>query len=112
MRLEQYLQHLQTTYNYKIGPSDIHGKGVMASQTMEPGKFINTAITNRATTKFGAKLNHHDDPNAETRKEEDVYNTYALKKIKPGDEITVDYKKNQDLEQPKPGWKHYDKKLS
>jgi len=101
--------------NYEVKDSDIHGKGVFATKNFDPGDFINVAITSKSnggtlwykTTHFGGLLNHSDFPNAVTKKEKDVYHTYALNPIKMGDEITVDYTVNKDLEQPKSGWKFY-----
>jgi len=109
--LSIYLEQLQNELdNFNIGPSNIHGNGVMCKTPISNGSFINNAILptghamNIKTTKFGAHMNHSVNPNAETRKEGDIYKTYAIIDIKPGDEITVDYTKNKELEQPKPGW--------
>lgn len=93
--------------NFNIGKSKIHGNGVLASKFIKQGDFINTAIIKNHCTRFGAYLNHSDFPNAETRKEGDVYKTYSLVDINRDDEITVDYRRNKDLEQPYPGWKLY-----
>jgi hypothetical protein len=95
--------------NFKIDNSNIHGKGVIATKEIEPGTKINVALFKGKekgyhTTKFGAYINHSSDPNAKTKFEEDQYVTYSEKKINPGDEITVDYKVNPDLEQPDPSW--------
>lgn len=98
--------------NFKIKDSDIHGKGVFASKKINKGEHINVALYRvqgdndwHDTTEFGAHLNHSYKPNARTRYEGDLYRTYAISDIEPDDEITVDYRKNRDLEQPKEGWK-------
>lgn len=96
--------------NFKIDDSDIHGKGVIATKKFGKGDFINVALYKVKdnwfdTTKFGAHLNHSYSPNARTRFEEDRYRTYSTSNINPGDEITVDYTKNKDLEQPEDDWK-------
>jgi SET domain-containing protein len=57
------------------------------------------------TTKFGSYINHSYTPNAVTKKEGDKYITYAYDNIESGDEITVDYKVNPELEQPDSSWK-------
>lgn len=111
--ISEYLKKIQHG-NFEIGKSDIHGNGVIAKLPIKAGDFINKAIEPTArsgssdkthdATMFGRHLNHCGDPNAETKYEEDLFNTYALKDIKPGDEITVDYRKNKKLEQPKDGW--------
>ncbi len=105
-----YLEYIQNDLdNFTIGPSNIHGNGVICKKYILGGSFINNAILltgNRIyTTNFGTNLNHSIKPNAETRKEGNIYKTYAIIDINPGNEITVDYTKNKELlEQPKPGW--------
>ena len=96
--------------NFKIDKSNIHGKGVIATKKIKPGEYINTALYKAGddyfdTTTFGGFLNHSYKPNARTRFEEDFYRTYSETGIEPGDEITVDYKKNKELEQPGDDWK-------
>ena len=95
--------------NFKIGDSKIHGKGVMAGKKMKNGDYINVALYKTKnniydTTQFGAHLNHSYQPNARTRNEGDFYRTYAIADINPNDEITVDYTKNKELEQPGKDW--------
>lgn len=108
---KQYFQNLHEEIginNYEIGPSKIHGNGVISKDNFYPGSFINTALIDWQTTEFGAHLNHSDFPNARTRKEGDgLFRTYAIATIKPGDEIVVDYTVNKDLEQPEDGWNEY-----
>lgn len=96
--------------NFKIGDSNIHGKGTIATKKFKNGDYINVALYKVEdniydTTQFGAHLNHSCEPNARTRFEGDHYRTYAETDIAPDDEITVDYTKNKDLEQPEDGWK-------
>ena len=95
--------------NFKVGSSQIHGKGTISTKEIEPGEQINIALYKGDsniyhTTKFGSHLNHSYSPNAVTKDEGDRYITYCEKKIKPGDEITVDYTHNSELEQPDPSW--------
>jgi len=94
--------------NFKIGNSDIHGKGAIATCNIEPGEMINVALYrgdgNYHTTRFGSHINHSYSPNAITKDEGDKYVTYADKKINAGDEIVVDYTVNPELEQPDPNW--------
>jgi len=93
--------------NFRIGDSSIDGKGVIATKELNPGDKINIAIFKNIiyhATKFGSHLNHSYTPNAVTKDEGDRYVTYCEKKIKPGDEITVDYTINPELEQPDPSW--------
>ncbi len=94
--------------NYEIKDSDIDRNGVFAVKDFKPNEFINTAIIGQKTTHFGGFLNHSSFPNAITKKGEKDYKTYALKPIKAGDEITVDYTVNKDLEQPESDWNYYE----
>jgi len=95
--------------NYVISPSSIHGKGVKATKNIYKGELINKSLFQindiLKTTEFGAHLNHSITPNGITRKIGDCYYTFAFKDIDPGDEITVDYTVNKNLEQPKDWWK-------
>lgn len=96
--------------NFEIKDSDIHGKGVFATKKIKPGHFINVALFKGESgehdcTMFGAHINHSYKPNARTRFEGDYYRTYSIQDIEPGDEITVDYRKNKSLEQPEENWK-------
>ncbi len=102
---EIYSKSLQN--NYAIRPSPIHGSGVFANQDFNKGDFINTHFEpGEKITDFGANLNHCSNCNARSDKSEDgSYKTYAEKNIKKGDEVTLDYVINQDLEQPQKGWK-------
>ena len=97
--------------NFKIDKSNIHGKGIIATKKIKPGEYINVALYKAGddyfdTTTFGGFLNHSYKPNARTRFEGDFYRTYSSASgIEPGDEITVDYGKNKELEQPGDDWK-------
>jgi len=93
--------------NFKIDKSNIHGSGVIATKEIEPEEVINIAIYKNIVyhcTRFGAHINHSYSPNAITKDKGDRYITYAVKKINPGDEISVDYTVNPELEQPDPSW--------
>ena len=102
---EIYNKSLQN--NYSIHPSPIHGMGVFANQDFKNGEIINTHIDKDSKlTQFGAFLNHSFEPSACSSKQKDgSYQTYAEKNIKKGDEVSLNYTINRDLEQPKKGWK-------
>jgi len=107
--IAQYLEELQgnpLSNNFEVRPSPIHGNGVFSQNRVKKGDFINTHMTPGTTiTKFGKYLNHSDDPNAQSIKNSDgSYMSHAQKDIKPGDEITLDYTVNQELEQPQEDW--------
>ena len=107
----EYIKNIDLNPNFKIGKSSIDGNGVISTISLKYGEFINIAIVGKKCTLFGAYLNHSDNPTAKTIKGSDeVYRTYAIKNIKPGEEITVDYTVNKDLEQPEGGWKFFKEK--
>jgi len=109
--INTYLQIMQESLNnnFRLGRSKIDGQGVISSKYIKPDEFINIALipskVNHQTTIFGKYINHCDKPNAETRLENDYYKTYCIEDIDPDDEITVDYRKNQSLEQPQNRWR-------
>jgi len=102
---EIYNKSLQN--NFEVRPSPIQGMGVFATQKFKRKEIINTHIDkDDKLTQFGAFLNHSYSPSARTKKQNDKsYQTYAEKNIKKGDEVTLDYTMNKDLEQPEEGWK-------
>jgi len=97
---------------WTISRSKIHGNGVIANKDLKPGDLIDLAfikIYNTGDiakdwriTQFGKHLNHSDNPNAETN---DTYQTVALKRINVGEEIAINYRVRNELEQPDKGWK-------
>ena len=93
--------------NFAVRPSPIHGQGVFSKQPFRKGDFINTHFDpGEKITRFGSNLNHSNDPSGVSHKQKDGgYKTYAQKNIKPGDELTLDYTVNPELEQPQKGWK-------
>lgn len=109
MYIEKYLRELQSNSlmnNYVVRPSPIHGNGVFSKKPFRKGDFINTHFEpGERITDFGRNLNHSPKPNARSIKQNDGgYKTYAEKDINPNDEITLDYTKNKELEQPQDGW--------
>lgn len=112
-QLNKFLEQVQSKSllnNYEVRPSPINGKGVFAKQDFKKGDFINTHIYPEGAaerlTNFGRYLNHSWKPNARTKNEgSGFYKTYAEKDIWKDDEITLDYRKNKDLEQPAEDWK-------
>ena len=112
--LDVYLENIQGNLvdNYEIKDSNIHGKGTHSKEHFEPGEFINCCVSafkekpvEFDITHFGKHLNHSYKPTAELRKEPPVYNTYAVKKIKPGDEVSVNYTATPEFKQPEDSWK-------
>jgi len=112
--LEVYLEKLELDNEdaYEIGPSKIHGNGVMAAKNFKVGDFINICVSKIGDsapflkiTPFGSYINHSYKPTGVIKKEPPYYNTYANTDLKPGDEVTVDYTKHKEFKQPNPAWK-------
>ena len=92
-----------------VGPSAIHGRGLFAATTLESGQLIGVydgpvveendshvlwIEDDSGTGWIGYDgenelrfMNHSDQPNAEM----DGLHCYSVRKILPGDEITIDY---------------------
>ena len=104
MKLSVYLEYLSNEKNFEIKKSPIHGVGVFSLKDFEKGELIDIHFfkdgDKLVITTFGKNLNHSDEPNAVSKKDLTGYKTYALKKIKNGDEVTLDYRVNKELEQP------------
>lgn len=75
-----------------IRPSPIHGQGVMATRDLVPGERIAVARIGMRRTPVGRYANHSSSPSAEMLKIGDEIVVVALKEIKAGKEITVDYR--------------------
>lgn len=85
----------------EVKDSKIAGKGVFLKQNIGKGDFIGLAHTNdQPSTELGRKHNHSETPNAESIKEGSNRYLISLKPIKKGEEVTVDYRKQPELEQP------------
>lgn len=99
---------LKQNKKYEIKESPINGLGVFSLKNFKKGDYINIHGIMMSDyfeiTKFGKYLNHSYSPNAITKVDWGVYETYALKNIKIGDEITLDYRKLKRLEQPEKDW--------
>jgi hypothetical protein len=96
----------------KIGKSNIAGQGVLATQNIPKGKLLGLTHVFKqggilaSITDLGKKHNHSTTPNAASIRLGNHRYIYTIKPIKSGDEITVDYRKQPELEQPKDNWKN------
>lgn len=85
----------------EVRPSNIEGNGVFTKDTFNAGDLIGLAHTNdQPSTVLGRFYNHSETPNAESIKVGNERFIKAIKKLRRGEEITVDYKKQPELEQP------------
>jgi hypothetical protein len=84
---------------YEIKESEIHGKGVHATQTIQSGRVIDVCIIKDqfGITLFGAKLNHSPNANGDIVKIGDDWYVEANKSISLGEEITVNYWNTPDF---------------
>lgn len=84
-------------------PSKIQGLGLHASRYIAPGHVfgishrIHTDMTIWRTP-LGGFINHSETPNAILQANGDCYYLVAIEIISPGDEITVTYTLEQDIE--------------
>lgn len=95
---------IKQTVPMHLQNSDLHGSGVFATSNIPPG--TNLGISHLAAgdhyipTNLGAFHNHDDNPNAGNVLRRGVRRLFALREIPAGEEITVDYRQQPDLEQP------------
>ena len=102
---------------YKVGKSKIEGEGLFTSKELKENELIGLAhLNNEPTEVVGKYHNHSDNPNAYSVKIKNKRFIYALRDLKPGEEITVDYTKQPELEQPesfkKGGQKKYTRDIT
>jgi hypothetical protein len=85
---------------WRVGPSRIHGNGVILQRAVRPGAMIGVGIGYRwggwlpsITSDFGAWINHSDTPSASLLKLNGNHWVVANRALAPGDEITLDYRR-------------------
>ena len=95
---------IEQTVPLHLKDSPIEGVGVFAAEDIARGTNIGishlTAGNSFIPTNLGAFHNHSDKPNAGNVLRRGVRRLFALEDISAGDEITVDYRQQPDLEQP------------
>jgi len=85
----------------KVRDSKIEGKGLFADKEFNEGDIIGIAhINDVATSMIGRFHNHSDNPNAHSISIGNKRYLAALRPLIKGEEITVDYRKQPELEQP------------
>lgn len=84
-----------------IGKSKIQGKGLMATGVLQPGELIGISHINGVPTDdIGMYYNHSDTPNSYSQLIEGKRYIFPFRSIQTGEEITLDYTKQPELEQP------------
>lgn len=94
-----FKESMDSNKKYTIGPSDIHGRGVICKQKIAKNEKIDIAfIFNKGennaeiTPDFGKYINHKKEANANVYTEDDnIYYIVANKDIFPNEEITANY---------------------
>lgn len=96
---------------WRVGPSKIHGQGVLATRDLAPGSLIGVGIGFRMglipiiTEDFGAWINHSSKPSGCLMLLDGNYWIVATRYISTGDEITVDYNRTPwYVKKPEPHW--------
>jgi hypothetical protein len=85
----------------KVKDSKIEGKGLFADKEFNEGDLIGIAhINGKPTGMIGRFHNHSDKPNAHSISIGNKKYLAALRPLMKGEEITVDYRRQPDLEQP------------
>jgi hypothetical protein len=86
---------------YKVGKSSIQGKGLIVKEPFKEGELIGLAHINNQPTKIvGLNHNHSDEPTAGNIEVGNKRYLVALRNLKPGEEITTNYREQPELEQP------------
>jgi len=90
------------------GLSPIHGEGIFAGEFIPAGTALGVSHVKKDIgydiTPLGAGHNHSYEPSCENILDGDTRTLYALSDIPKDREITIDYTKQQDLQQPEEGW--------
>ena len=96
--------------NLEIQKSPIHGVGVFATENIPadtdlgPAQIL-TPVGSYDVTKLGRYHNHSYQPSCYNDWDNEERHLYSARDLEPGDEITVDYTRQSDLEQPDSEWK-------
>ena len=94
----------------ELKSSNVHGQGIFASKDLGANAVL--FETHRKTSGAlkwvnlvpNCSYNHSSNPNCQSLTLGDFKYLVTLKEIKEGEELLVDYRKDQDLEQPQKGW--------
>ena len=94
--------------NIYTSKSKIHGNGIFTNKNYNAGDVIGVSHTNNKgywNMHNVGNYNHSNNPNCKVQTNGNNNYLVAGRKLGKGEEITVDYKKQPYLEQPKNGWK-------
>jgi hypothetical protein len=95
---------IEQTVPLHLGVSGIHGTGVFATADIPTGSNIGishiAAGDSYIPTNLGTFHNHSEDPNTGNVLRRGIRRLFAMRDIPAGEEITVDYRQQPDLQQP------------
>lgn len=112
MSLEEYRRRADSApydsfpigeYKVKIGRSEIEGKGLICTSSLQSAEIICPAFISGRRTPAGRYTNHSDNPNAVAVLENGNVYLVATKEIQgcsggfDGEEITIDYRQGNDV---------------
>jgi hypothetical protein len=107
--LREYVHESLRSPILTIRPSSIHGLGVFAAVAISADADLGPAQIRRPdsnydVTEIGRHHNHSSEPSCYNDWVGDERHLFPHRDLAPGEEITIDYTKQPDLEQPKMGW--------
>lgn len=79
-------------FDVEVRESPIHGNGLFATRAFGAGDVICPGRISGKRTPAGRYTNHSSAPNATTIKTGDDLAAMAIRSIRPGEEITIDYR--------------------
>jgi hypothetical protein len=87
--------------SYRIGPSQIHGNGLLAARDIQPYEVIGLSHRGgEVVSELGEYVNHSDNPTAVSVPSGNDRHIVTSQFIPEGGEISQDYRKQPELEQP------------
>jgi hypothetical protein len=90
-RKEDQISQPPGDYKVKISSSNIHGVGLIATETISIDENIGPTDINCFRTPFNRFINHSHNPNAKIVKNNNDRYLIATREICSGEEVTVDY---------------------
>jgi len=107
--IRENIKLAESDKSFIIAPSTIQGMGAFIDRDFRLGEEVGVCHTRRPegnwdVTQLGRYHNHSETPNCANVMDRNVRKLYALRDLPAGTEITVDYREQPDLEQPKEDW--------
>jgi hypothetical protein len=90
-RTEDQIPLPDGNYKIKISPSEIQGLGLFAVEDIEESEILGPSYIGYFRTPFDRFVNHSKTPNCKITRIGNNRYILSLRKIRNGEEITVDY---------------------